>query len=63
MKSMLIKNQLWTGIAFIFLGILLWVLGLDRVMLPAVGKVNVDVMFISVGVVLTVRGFYQKKKQ
>ena len=63
MKSILVKNQLWTGIAFIFLGILLWTLGLDRVMLPAIGKVNVDVMFISVGVVLAVRGFCQKKKQ
>ena len=63
MKAKLRENQLWTGIAFILLGVLLWVVGWDRVTFPTIGEVNVDLMCMSVGIVCAVSGFYQKKKQ
>ncbi len=58
----LADNQLWTGIAFVLVGILLRIAGWDRIEVPAIGAVNVDVMFISVGAVFAVIGLLRKKQ-
>ena len=63
MKSILIKNQLWIGITLILLDILLSVVGWDRVMLPAVGGMNVSSILIPLGVSFTLSGFFQREKQ
>ena len=63
MKAKLRENSLWIGKTFIFLGILLWIVGWDRVTFPAVGEMNADLMFMSLGAVLTVFGRRQKMKQ
>jgi len=58
----LTDHQLWAGIAFTAIGILLRLVGWDRLEVPAAGAVNVDLIFISVGAVSAVTGFRQKKQ-
>ncbi len=55
-------HQLWMDGAFIAFCILLWIVGWDRIEVPAAGKMNVDLIFISFGAVLAVIRFRKKKQ-